>query len=310
MVVRIVSLFPSGTEVVVELGLARNLVGISHQCTWPPEVQHLPRVTDDMLGVQGSPRDVSLAIGRLQEEGLPVYTVNARRLVELQPDVVLTQVVCDVCAVPEQQVLATVDDVVPDARVLTMDVVRLGDIMDNILAAGAALGVEDRAQEVVQRMESRLEAIRRRVAGRRRPRIFIVEWTEPIICSGHWIPDLVETAGGHSLLTKPGAPSRVVDWSEVVEAAPEILLVIPCGCSLDEGVRDAASLARLPGWHQLPAVQAGQVFILDGSVCARHGPRTVDVAETFAHIFHPDAFSGESPPTPVISWQDAYGEAS
>lgn len=307
---RIVSLFPSGTEVVVELGLAGNLVGISHQCTWPPQVQHLPRVTDNLLDVQGSPREISLAIGRLQEEGLPVYVVNGGRLAALEPDVVLTQAVCDVCAVPEGQALTTVGQVAPQARVLTMDVLRLQDIMSNILAVGSALGVPARAQQVVQAMEDRLAAIRGRVAGRRRPRIFIVEWTEPIICSGHWIPDLVEAAGGESLLTQAGAPSRVVEWSEVVATAPEILLVMPCGCSLDEAVRDAAALAQLPGWHQLPAVQAGQVFILDGSVCARHGPRTVDVAETFAHLFHPDLFQGQPAPTPVISWQAAYGEAS
>lgn len=307
---RIVSLFPSGTEVVVDLGLADNLVGISHQCTWPLEVQHLPRVTDDMLDVQGSPREISLAIGRLQKEGLPVYVVNGQRLADLQPDVVLTQAVCDVCAVPERQTLATVSQVTPDARVLTMDVARLQDIMDNILAIGSALGAGHRAEQLVQAMEDRLAAIGNRVAGRRRPRVFIVEWTEPIICSGHWIPDLVEAAGGHSLLTKAGGPSRVVDWAEVVAAAPEILLVMPCGCSLDEAVRDAEALAGLPGWHQLPAVQSGQVFILDGSVCARHGPRTVDVAETFAHLFHPDLFGDKPAPTPVISWQAAYGEAS
>lgn len=305
---RIVSLFPSATEIVVELGLADQLVAISHQCTWPPEVQHLPRVTDNLVDVTDkSPREISLAIGRQQDQGLPVYIVNGERLGDLEPEIVLTQDVCDVCAVPEQQAFTTLAEVAPEARVVTLQAERLDQLLENIIKVGESLEVGKKARHVVGLMKARLEAIRARVAGRRRRRVFIVEWIEPIICSGHWVPDLVDVAGGDSLLTEPGGRSRVVPWEEVKAEEPEVLLIMACGCSMEESVRDAKQLAFLPGWADVPAVKTGEVYILDGSVCARHGPRTIDVAETFARLLHPDAFPAGETPTQVLSWQEAYG---
>lgn len=294
---RIVSLVPSGTELVVELGLAAQLVGISHQCNWPPAVQHLPRVTRSLVETGHAPREISLAMGRHQQTGLPTYAVDGALLAELAPDVVLAQDVCEVCAVPEAVALSTVAEVVPQARVVTLSAERLGDVLGHVEIAGKALGVEEPARRMTAELEARLAGIRRRVAGRPRPGVFIVEWVEPIIGSGHWVPDLVKLAGGQSLLAEPGQNSRVVGWDEVRAVRPDVLFVAPCGRTMDEALTDAALLADLPGWNELPAVRAGRVYILDGSVCSRHGPRVVDVAETFARLLHPDA--GWEGPAPV-----------
>lgn len=301
---RIVSLFPSATELVVDLGLGGQLVGISHQCTWPPSVQHLPRVTKSLVEVGDTPREISLAMARHQARGLPTYTVDGELLARLRPDVVLAQDVCEICAVPERVALATLAEVLPSARLLTLDALRLADVIANITTAGTALGAAERARQLVGELEERLAAVRRRVAGRPRPRVFIIEWVEPIIGSGHWVPDLVEAAGGECLLTAPGAASWVVPWDEVVRARPEVIFVAPCGRALAEATADAALLASLPGWHDLPAVRDGRVYVLDGSVCSRHGPRTVDVAETFARLLHPDAGWQGPPPVAVRSWHD------
>lgn len=307
---RIVSLFPSATEIVVDLGLADRLVGISHQCTWPPSVQHLPRVTRSAANIAGSPREISLAVGRLQASGLPVYHVEHARIAALQPDVVLTQNVCDVCAVPEQAAFEAVAQAAPAATALTLGAERLQDIMDNLQRVGDVLGVPERTGRILEAMNRRLDAIRRQVAGRPRPRVLIIEWVEPIIGSGHWLPDLVRVAGGVNLLSAAGEASRVIPWQEVLAAQPEVLLVIPCGRTLDEAVADALQLAERPGWRQLTAVQAGRVFVLDGSVCSRHGSRIIDVAETFAQLLHPAAAWRRSAPVPFVAWADIAGQGA
>ncbi|HEX6989220.1 MAG TPA: ABC transporter substrate-binding protein [Bacillota bacterium] len=294
---RIVSLVPSGTELVVELGLAEQLVGISHQCNWPPVIQHLPRVTRSLVETGHSPREISLAMARHQKTGLPTYAVDGELLAGLAPDVVLAQDVCEVCAVPERVALATVAEVVPRARLVTLKAQRLGDVLAHVEIAGRVLGAEEPARRMTAALESRLTEIHRRVTGRARPGVFIIEWVEPIIGSGHWVPDLVKLAGGQSLLAEPGQSSRVVAWDEVRVARPDVLFVAPCGRTLDEALNDAAELVRLPGWDEVPAVRDGRVYVLDGSVCSRHGPRVVDVAETFARLLHPGA--GWQGPAPV-----------
>lgn len=294
---RIVSLVPSGTELVVELGLADHLVAISHQCNWPPAVQHLPRVTRSLVDTGHSPREISLAMARHQQTGLPTYAVDGALLAKLAPDVVLAQDVCEVCAVPERVALATVAEMVPQARVVTLNAERLGDVLAGVEIAGRVLGAGEAARRMTAGLEARLAEVRRRVAGRARPGVFIIEWVEPIIGSGHWVPDLVKAAGGQSLLAEAGQNSRVIAWDEVRAARPDVLFIAPCGRTLDEALDDAAQLVHLPGWDELPAVRDGRVYVLDGSVCSRHGPRVVDVAETFARLLHPEA--GWEGPAPV-----------
>lgn len=291
---RIVSLLPSATEMVSGLGLADLLVGVSHRCQWPPEVTELPAVTRSVI-----------------RDGRRVFEVDEQLLAELGPDVILTQDVCEVCAVPSQQAKEAAASALVLSRMITLQARRLPDILANIQVVGNELGVGERAARLVGRIQQRLREVAAATAGRPRPRVFAMEWLDPLKCTGGWLPDLVEAAGGEGLIAVPGAKVRTVDWQEVLAARPEVLLMMPCGWSLEQTAAKARDLTQLPGWQELPAVQTGRVYLVDGRICSKHGPRVAEAVEMLARILHPgalpDANGPESDPL-WLSWAQAYGE--
>ncbi|MFS7871845.1 cobalamin-binding protein [Streptomyces asiaticus] len=286
---RIVSLLPAATDIVAELGLAGQLAGRTHECDWPPEaVAGLPVVTATGLDQDAlTSREISDAVGGATHSGSSLYTLDTEALAALRPDVVLTQDLCEVCAVSYRKVSRAVRLLDARTRVLSLEPHTLDDVLDCLVTVGELLGVRERAERRRADLRDRLEGIRQAVAGRARPRVVAIEWLDPLWPAGHWVPDQIATAGGEPLLAASGAHTTPMTWEAVRAARPEVVLVLPCGFPPERTLRETHLLTRLPGWADLPAVRAGRVWVLDGpAYFNRPGPRVVRGAEVLAHVLH------------------------
>ena len=282
---RIVSLLPSATEIVCTLGLGDRLVGVTHACDWPPEVRALPAVTQTLLPPTASSAEIDALVRERLQTQAALYTLDADALAALRPDLIVTQSLCGVCAVAEADVQATVARLPGAPRVVDLEPVTLGDVLGSIQTVGEAADVD--AAPVVARLAARLETVIQSVAGRRAPRVAMLEWLDPPFSAGHWNPELVEVAGGSEVLGQAGEPSRTLDWAEVVEAQPEVVVVACCGLEPERTLGDVGVFERVPGWQTVPAARDGRVVVVDGSgLFARPGPRLVESAELLAHLFH------------------------
>jgi iron complex transport system substrate-binding protein len=280
---RIVSLLPSATEIVCALGLEDRLVGISHSCDYPESIADRPRVSRPRASLEGlSSGEIDAAIRAAMRDYGSVYEVDVDQLTALQPDLVLTQGICDVCAVPESQVLASV----PGTQIVTLDAHDLAAIFASIRDVACATGAVERAEDCVADMQRRIAAVRERVANRPRPRVLALEWLDPPYVPGHWVPEMIDIAGGELLAGRTRRPSYRMEWSELRKLEPDIVLIMPCGFSLDETGREAERHRS-----ELQAI-GGRVHLLDASAYfSRSGPRVVDGVEILA-----DAFAAPSPP--------------
>ncbi|MFJ6074058.1 cobalamin-binding protein [Streptomyces sp. NPDC093065] len=286
---RIVSLLPAATDVVTELGLSAQLVGRTHECDWPPgEIASVPVVTGaDLDQHRLTSREISDAVGGSAHSGSSLYTLDTEALSALRPEVVLTQDLCDVCAVSYERVSTTVRLLDSDTRVLSLEPRTLDDVLDCLVTVGTLLGVRDRAERRRARLSDRLDRVRSSVAGRARPRVVAIEWLDPLWPAGHWVPEQVSAAGGEPLLAAPGEHTKSMTWEAVRSARPDVVLVLPCGFPPDRTVRERELLTGLPGWQDLPAVRSDRVWVLDGpSYFNRPGPRVVRGAEVLAHVLH------------------------
>ncbi|MEU7369787.1 cobalamin-binding protein [Streptomyces hygroscopicus] len=286
---RIVSLLPAATDIVAELGLAEQLVGRTHECDWPPrEVASVPVVTAADLDQDAlTSREISDAVGGSAHSGSSLYTLDTEALAALGPDVVLTQDLCEVCAVSYRNVSTAVRLLDAGTRVLSLEPRTLDDVLDCLVTVGELLGVREHAERRRADLRARLERIRGSVAGRARPRVVAIEWLDPLWPAGHWVPDQITAAGGEPLLAASGAHTRPMTWEAVRAARPEAVLVLPCGFPPERTLREWELLTRLPGWTDLPAVRAGRVWVLDGpAYFNRPGPRVVRGAEVLARLLH------------------------
>lgn len=290
---RIVSLLPSATEIVATLGLAGRLVGRSHQCDYPPEVAALPALSSTKVRLDGDSRDIHLSVEEILTRAVSVYDVDAARLRALRPDVILTQTQCAICAVTP----ADLEDALCDwtgARpaLISLEPDDLSEVWGDMLRVGEAVGASDRARAAVEDLQARLEAIRARAAtAGRRPRVAAIEWIEPLMAGGNWMPELVRIAGGESLFAQPGVHSPWLAWETLVGADPEVIVILPCGFHLPQGLKDLALLRVRPEWRRLSAVRRGEVYVVDGQhFFNRPGPRLVESAEILAEILHPGLF--------------------
>jgi iron complex transport system substrate-binding protein len=295
--VRVVSLLPAATEIVAALGRLDDLVGVSHECDHPPEVASRPRVTRcDIHGnalpsqrIDGWVSETLAATGTL-------YTLDEARLRALRPDVILTQKLCDVCAVGYGTVTAFAATLPGPPRVVNLEPSSVDDILDDVRSVGAALGASAAAAAVVAALRARIDAVRARAGGAPRRRCVLLEWIAPPYRTGHWGPELVEIAGGVELLGRTGEDAARVAWDAVRAAAPDVLVVACCGFDLERTLADVPLLAAQPGWDEMPAVRAGEVWVVDGSAYfSRPGPRIVDSLEILAEILHPELFAGAHP---------------
>jgi len=289
---RVVSLLPAATEIVAALGCVDTLVGISHECDFPPEVATRPRVTHCAIHGNALPSDETDRWVReqLAQHGT-LYTLDTARVRELAPDVIVTQELCDVCAVDYSSVAAFAATLPGPPTVVSLAPQRLADVLADVARVAAALDVPARGAEVIAGLEARIDAVARRVGDAPRRRCVLLEWTLPPFRGGHWSPELVALAGGFDPLGRPGEDAAPIAWEDVVQAAPDVLVLACCGYDVARTLADVAQLAALPGWAQLPAVRAGEVWAVDGKVYfSRPGPRLADSLELLAAVLHPDRF--------------------
>jgi iron complex transport system substrate-binding protein len=296
--VRVVSLLPAATEIVAALGMAGRLVGISHECDYPGEIVDRPRVTRCRIHGAALPSE---AADRWVSETLAasgtLYTLDEALVRRLRPDVILTQRLCDVCAVGFGSVSAFAATLPGPPTVVSLAPSRLAGVLEDVRTVAAALGVPDRGEAVVAGLETRIASVRARVAGAPRRRCVLLEWIAPPFRAGHWGPELVEIAGGIELLGRPGEDAARIAWDAVVAAAPEVLVLACCGYDVTRTLADVPLLRGQPGWSSLPAVRAGAVHVIDGSAyLSRPGPRIADSLEILAEIIHPGLFHGAFPP--------------
>lgn len=294
---RIASFLASGTEIAVALGLQDSVVGISHECDWPPDVLDRPRMSRPRFNPQGlTSGEIDQALRDAMAEHGSAYEVDESLLAELRPDVVLTQAVCEVCAVPTPGVRDVVQRGNMGAQVVSLDAHTVQDILDSIIQVGAATGAEGQAADVVAALNERIDVVRSAVKGAPRPRVLAIEWLDPPFAPGHWLPEMVDIAGGENLLGTAGAHSTQATWDEIRGMDPDVLIIMPCGYDLEATKRDAAAAAQHLRKVAPRAIEQGRAWVVDGSAYFnRSGPRFVTGIEILAGILHPDRHT--APPT-------------
>jgi iron complex transport system substrate-binding protein len=291
---RIVSLIASATEIVCALGFENDLVGRSHECDHPESVKRLPICTEPKFNVQGTSYEIDQRVKAILQEGLSVYRVHADQLRELKPDVIVTQSHCEVCAVSlkdVEQAVCTWLDSRPQIVSLAPD--GLGDVWAGMIQVAEALGVPERGTTLVEGLQARMRAIKTKTGEiTNRPTVACIEWIEPLMASGNWMPDLVMMAGGVNLFGESGKHAPWLTWEDLVNRDPEVILVLPCGFDIPRTREEMPSLTRRPGWESLRAVRSGRVYLMDGNqFFNRPGPRLVESLEILAEVLHPSLFS-------------------
>ena len=290
---RIVSLLPAATEITAALGLMDQVIGVSHECDFPKEANERPRVTRCAVhGAELASRDVDKWVRRALHDNGTIYTIDEPVLRKLQSDVILTQRLCDVCAVGYGTVAKLAQTLPGPPQVVNLEPRSLADIFDDIRRVAKACEIPKRAEKLIANLSERVENVRERAAKiPDRPRCFLIEWVDPPFCSGHWGPELVEVAGGQDPLGRKHKPSAQIDWQEVRDARPEIIVLALCGYDIDRARRDYELLRRFTGFDSIAAAANRQVYIVNASAYfARPGPRIVDSLEILAGILHPSEF--------------------
>src|SRR6266542_1326207 len=295
---RIVSFLPSATEMAFALGLGDQLVGITHECDYPPEIEGKTVVVRNVLPIEKmSQPEIDVAVTQRMRDGLSLYQVDEKLLQELAPDIIMTQDLCQVCAPSGNEVSQALNLLPKKPQILWLTPKSLEEIFDNLRELGQATGRLKEAEELIAAGRGRLEklaSVTRNLS--HRPRVFCLEWLDPVYCSGHWMPEMVEIAGGVDALGRRGTDSVRIPWTDVLEWAPEVLIITPCGFNLDKVIELTPQLFGYPGWSELPAVRNNRVYAVGAnSYFARPGPRVVEGTELLAHLIQPELFQWAGP---------------
>lgn len=290
---RICSLLPSATEIVCALGAQDQLVGVTHECDFPPSVTSIPKITRSNIPSGYTSAQINAAVSENLDLSGSLYELDLRALEELQPDVIITQRLCDVCAVGFDQVQSAAENLNSRPRLLNLEPSSVSDILDCIRIVGDAIGRRTAADALTSSLQQRINAVCAKTQDLTyRPRVFCMEWVDPPFCGGHWMKELVALAGGSDDLAIDGRPSRRIDWQRVLEFSPEVVVLTCCGFKLVRCSVEASILSGFEGVHGLPAAQSGRIFATDGSAYfSRPGPRIVDSLEILAHLVHPELFA-------------------
>jgi iron complex transport system substrate-binding protein len=288
---RIVSLIASATEIVCALGARGRLVGRSHECDFPDDVAALPALTAPKFKVEGSSAEIDARVQEIVRDGLSVYRVDGEALRALEPDVIVTQDHCEVCAVSLSDVeAATCTWTGRPVDIVSLRPDSLADVYADIGRVARALDAETAGEALVRDMQARLAAVRRQVGDRAKPRVAFIEWVEPLMAGGNWMPELIDIAGGRNLFGVAGEHSGWMQWHQIAAADPEVIVVAPCGYGLARCLAELPLLEAKPGWADVTAVKAGRVYFTDGNAYFnRPGPRLVDTTELLAEMLHPEA---------------------
>lgn len=289
---KIASLLPSATEIVCAIGMGESLVGITHECDFPPEIKHLPALTASRISHETmSSKEIDHAVRSQLDGHGSIYDLDNDLLHELQPDLILTQELCDVCAVSYKTVLKAAKVHVSDASVISLEPNTLDDIFENILEVGKLADASEKAISVVNDLRSRVVKLRAAATGVSRPRVLMLEWLEPPFAPGHWVPEQVEIAGGEAVMGTPGQRSQTTTFEAIFESNPEVIVLIPCGYYTADTLRQLEDQKFPTNWQEIAAVKNNEVWALDATkYFSRPGPRVVDGAEILSTILHPDIF--------------------
>ena len=291
-------MLPGATEVIAALGLADDLVGISHECDYPPAIKHKPvmvRATID--GDRSSSAEIDHQVNAAVKAGRRLYELDEGLFTRAQPDLVITQDLCHVCAVTPSQLQQAIGALPYRPQLLSLNPLNLDDVLKDVERIGAATKRTAEAQTLTAALRSRLESIRAQVKSAHEcPTVACLEWLSPLYAAGHWVPQMVEWAGGLDRLGSAGTTSRQVTWDQLLAAAPDVVVLMPCGFSVNRTLRELNQLTTHPGWEDLPAVRNGRAFAVDASsYFSRPGPRLVDGVAILASLFHPSRFEGTIP---------------
>jgi iron complex transport system substrate-binding protein len=288
---RIVSLLASATEIACALGLEDRLVGRSHECDFPDSIKRLPVCTSPKFAVTGSSADIDRRVKETLQSDTSVYAVDADLLDELRPDVIVTQAQCEVCAVSLRDVQSAVVRMRARPRIVSLNPNSLADVWADIRAVAAGCGVPDRGETLVTTLQDRMRAVANRTAYLARPTVACIEWIDPLMAAGNWVPELVELAGGINLFGEPGKHSPWMTCHDLVRRDPDVIVVMPCGFDLERTKAELPVLTTRPGWSELKAVRTGRVWAADGNAYFnRPGPRLVEALEMLAEAIHPGSF--------------------
>jgi len=290
---RICSFLPSATEIVYTLGLGDQLYGVTRSCDYPAEALAKPVVVRSILDEEGlTSTDIDRIVKEHARNGQSVYHIDMDALRAAEPDLILTQQLCDVCAVGYDDVLTQVKDLPKKPRVVSLNPTSLGDVLEDMLTVGQVTGTAERAMAAVSALRQRIEAVRQQAAKATvRPRVFCLEWMDPLFVSGHWLPEMVEIAGGIDGVGNDRTPSTQIAWETVREYQPEVVILMPCGADVPKTLSELEYVRVLPGWDELPAVKSGRLYAVNaGAYFSRSGPRLVGGLELLAQIIQPELF--------------------
>ena len=294
---RIISFLPAATEMAFALGLGDALVGVSHECDFPAAAKTKPVVVKPALALEKMTlREIDVAVAARIGSGQSLYQVDEKLLRELKPNLILTQNLCQVCAPSGNELTVALKLLQPKPEIVWMSPHSLEDIFQNIRDLGAATGCATKAEELIAESRARLEQISARTKNLSRPKVFCLEWVDPYYCCGHWVPEMIELAGGEDALGRKGVDSVRIPWTDIAAWSPEILIVSPCGFGVDKAVEQTQRLLQRPGWSDLPAVRHDRVFAVNANAYfARPGPRVVAGVELLAHLIHPELCGWNGP---------------
>lgn len=301
---RICSFLPSATEILYSLGLGESVVGVTHECDFPPEIMIKSQVVKSSFDLRSlSSSEIDTLVSESSKAGKSTYIVELDALREARPDLIVTQDLCEVCAVSGDETIDAIKALDHTPEVVSLYPKSLEGILDTIIVLGEATGTQRRAREVTEALRGRIEAVRSALAGERdRPRVFPMEWLEPPYVGGHWVPEMIEIAGGDCGLGEAGEPSRRVSWEEIEGFAPQMIIVMACGFDVERTIDEIDAVTSNPSWRSTPASRKGHVYITDAnSYFSRPGPRIVEALEILARILHPEVCDYPIPVNSVIN---------
>jgi iron complex transport system substrate-binding protein len=290
---RIVSLIASSTEIICALGFGDQLVGRSHECDFPEWVKKLPQCTEPKFNIEGTSYEIDQRVKAILQEGLSVYRVFADKLKELKPDVIVTQIQCEVCAVSEKDVEAAVCELVDTRpKIVSLNTNALEDFWEDVMKVARALDAPEKGEELVARLKSRMKAVEEKARPlKSKPRVAFIEWIDPLMSCGNWMPTLIEMAGGVNLFGEAGKHSPWMSWEDLKAKDPDVIVISPCGYDIAKTRQEMGPLLSRPDWKDLKAVKNKKVFLADGNqFFNRPGPRLVESLEMLAEMFHPKDF--------------------
>ena len=295
---RIVSLLPSATEIVYSLGAQDRLFGVTYACDFPPSAMGKPIVVRSRIqAASTSSGEIDGAVKESISANEPIFSIDMDAMAEAQPDLILTQGLCEVCAVPSTQVDEAVERLAVKPQILSLDPHSLSDLLNDIVKVGEAIGEGTKAKELVGSLELRRDRVASTAAAAEtKPTVACLEWLDPLMTAGHWVPEMVNLAGGKDCFGTKGQPSFKIDWSQILEAQPAVIVAMPCGFDVRRGISEIPLLTDHEGWNSLPAAMSDSLFVVDGGAYfSRSGPRLLDGLELMAEILHPELFRGLVP---------------